>query len=165
MWLSAFAVTLVVTCPQATRCPELPLAIPGSPMKKLLLLIFLVLLGFILINRQRVYVRDPLATVYRNGVQQSGVQVFINYSNDVLLEQDAEPGAYRILVQGWNKAPGSPILLKCIRWMACMTDAEHAGTYPLEWTGKGTYDPRVAMTSREVSFVDGQGGAMRVTLR
>ena len=79
-------------------------------MKTILLLVFVVLLALIFVNRQRVYVRDPLATVYRNEVQQSGVQVFINYSDDVLLEQDAEPGSYRILVQGWNKMPGTPVV-------------------------------------------------------
>jgi hypothetical protein len=134
-------------------------------MKTILLVIFIVLLAAIVINRQRVYVRDPLATVYRNDVKQSGVQVFINYSNDVLLEQDAEPGAYRTLIQNWNKTPGSPVILKCIRWMACLADADHASTLPMEWTGKGKYDPRVAMTNREVSFVDGDGSTMRVQLR
>jgi len=134
-------------------------------MKTILLLVFVVLLALIFVNRQRVYVRDPLATVYRNEVQQSGVQVFINYSDDVLLEQDAEPGSYRILVQGWNRMPGTPAVLKCIRWMACLADADHAATLPIEWNGKGRYDPRVAMTSREVSFVDGDGATMRVVLR
>jgi hypothetical protein len=134
-------------------------------VKRILLLVFLIVLAFVWVNRQRVYVRDPLATVYRNDVQQSGVQVFINYSNDVLIEQDAEPGAFRILVQGWNKMPGTPVVLKCVRWMACMADADHAGALPIEWTGKGTYDPRVAMTSHEVSFVDGGGATMRITLR
>jgi hypothetical protein len=137
----------------------------GGNMKKILLLVFVVVLGFILVNRQRVYVRDLLATVYKNDVKQSGVQVFINYSNDVLVEQDADPGAYRILVQGWNKMPGTPAVLKCLRWMACMADAEHALTFPIPWNGKGKYDPRVAMMSREVSFVDGDGATMRVTLR
>ena len=134
-------------------------------MKTILLLVFVVLLALIFVNRQRVYVRDPLATVYRNEVQQSGVQVFINYSDDVLLEQDAGPGSYRILVQGWNRMPGTPAVLKCIRWMACLADADHAATLPIEWNGKGRYDPRVAMTSREVSFVDGDGATMRVVLR
>lgn len=134
-------------------------------MKKFLLLAFVVAMGFVLINRQRVYVRDPLASVYRDNVKQSGVQVFINYSNDVLLWQDAEPGSYRILVQGWNKMPDSPVLLKCFRWMACLADADHASTVPVEWNGKGKYDPKVAMTNRNLLFVDGDGVAVRVVLR
>ncbi len=134
-------------------------------MKTFLLVVLVVLLGYILINRQRVYVRDPLATVYQDGAKQSGVQVFINYSNDVLLEQDAEPGSYRTLVQAWNKMPGTPVVLKCIRWMACLADADRATTLPIEWSGKGKYDPHVTMTSREVSFTRGDGEEMRVTLR
>ena len=134
-------------------------------MKTILLLVFVALLAAIFVNRQRVYVRDPLATVYQGDVKQSGVQVFINYSNDVLLEQDAEPGSYRFLVQGWNKMPGTPVVLKCIRWMACLADADHATTYPIEWNGKGKYDPKVAMTSHEVSFVGGDGATMKVQLR
>jgi hypothetical protein len=134
-------------------------------VKKILLIVFVVALGFVWVNRQRVYVRDPLATVYKDDVKQGGVQVFINYSNDVLVEQDAEPGSYRTLVQGWNKMPGTPVVLKCLRWMACMTDADLAVTFPGVWNGKGKYDPRVAMNGREVSYVDGDGATMRVVLR
>jgi len=133
-------------------------------MKTLLLLVFLGTMGFVVVNRQRVYVRDPLATVTRDEVTQSGVQVFLNYSNDVLLERDQEPGAYRTLVQGWNKMPGTPVVLRCLRWMICLADADQAATFPIEWSGKGKYEPGVAMTSREVSFVDGDGASVRVTL-
>ena len=135
-------------------------------MKTFLLLVFLVALGFILVNRQRVYVRDPLATVYKNDVKQSGVQVFIDYSNDVLmLRNDGDRAISRMLVQGWNKTAGTPVILKCIRWMVCLADADHATTLPVEWSGKGKYDPRVSMTNREVSFVDGDGVTVRVMLR
>lgn len=123
------------------------------------------MMGFIVLNRQRVYVRDPMATVFRNDVKQSGVQVFINYSNDVLLWRDAEPGAYRILVQGWNKMPGTPAVLKCIRYMACLADGDQASTVPLAWSGRRQYDPKVTMTNREVSFVGGDGSVVRVELR
>ena len=102
--------------------------------------------------------------------KQSGVQVFVNAAGDVLLWQDAEPGAYRILVQAWNKAPGTPMRLTCLRWMVCLADADRPSTLPLDWTGnsgrhKGKYDPRVSMTSREVSFVNGDGVTIRVELR
>jgi hypothetical protein len=134
-------------------------------VKTLLIVAFVGLLGLILVNRQRVFVRDPLARVYRNDVKQSGVEVYINYSDDVLLERDADSGTYQTLVQGWNKMPGAPVVLRCLRWMACLTDADHATTLPIEWSGKGRYDPRVAMTSREVTFVDGDGASIRIALR
>jgi len=102
--------------------------------------------------------------------RQSGVQVFVNATGDVLLWQEAEPGAYRILVQAWNKAPGTPLRLICLRWMVCLTEADRAATIPMDWTGnsgrhKGKYDPRVSMTGRGVSFVNGDGATVRVELR
>jgi hypothetical protein len=137
----------------------------GGALKTILVVVFAILLGAILLNRQKVFVRDPLAAVYRNDVKQSSVEVFINYSNDVLMERDSDSGSYWTLIQGWNKAPGTPVVLRCLRWMACLTDADHATTLPIEWSGKGRYDPRVSMTHREVSFVDGDGATVRVTLR
>jgi hypothetical protein len=102
--------------------------------------------------------------------RQSGVQVFVNAAGDVLLWRDAEPGAFRILVQAWNKAPGTPVRLTCLRWMVCLTDADRAATIPMDWTGnsgrhKGKYDPRVSITGRGVSFVNGDGATVRVELR
>jgi hypothetical protein len=131
-------------------------------MKKLFLLAFAVLMVLIVLNRQRVYVRNPLATVYRNDVKQGGVEVYINYSNDVLLEKLDQPGAYTLLLQHWNQVPGSPQELKCIRWMACLADADHATTIPL---AAGKYDPQVSMSDRAVSFVSTDGAKFRVTLR
>jgi hypothetical protein len=49
--------------------------------------------------------------------------------------------------------------------MACLGDADHATTFPIESSGRRRYDPRVSMSSREVSFVDGDGAMMRVELR
>lgn len=183
-------------------------------MKATLLLLLGALLVLMVVYRQRIYVRDPLATVYRsylpqssaggqhqnmgdtshgaalgdssNSLQngdkegkQSGVQVFINPSGDVLLEQDATPGAYQILLQAWNKQPGTPTRLTCVHWVVCLMEAEHPTTYPLARTSdhsatrpmhlgnkdKEKYDPHVSMTDREVSFVDGTGATMRVVLR
>ena len=134
-------------------------------MFKFLLLVFVLLLGFVLVNRQRVFVRDPLAKVTVNGASGSGFQVYINYSNDVLLERDGEPTGYGILVQNWNRTPSTPATLKCIHWMACMTDAEHATALPLDHTGPGAYDPRTTMSSKAVQFVDGEGRTVHVSLR
>jgi hypothetical protein len=134
-------------------------------MKTILTLLLIASLALLIYNRQRIYLRDPLATVYRNDVQQTGVEVFINYSNDVLLEQDAEPAPSSILLQDWNKMPGTPTTLTCLRWIACMTDADQASAIPLAWTGKGKYDPKVFMTTREVSFVDANASAVRIELR
>lgn len=134
-------------------------------MKIALVVAFVLLFVFILVNRQRVYIRDPIATVYRDKVKQGDVQVYMNYSADVLLEKDTQPGPYRILVQDWDRIPGTPIKLSCLRWMVCMTDEANAPNQPVEWTGKGKYDPNVLISSRTVSFVAGDGAQMLIELR
>jgi hypothetical protein len=134
-------------------------------LRKLLLLAFVLIFAFVLVNRQRVFVRDPIAKVTVNGTPDSAYQVYINYSNDVLLERDDQKTGYGILVQNWNRTPGTPSTLNCIHWMACMTDADHATTLPLDHTGPGAYDPRTTMSSTAVSFVDGEGRAVNVALR
>ena len=138
-------------------------------MKKLLLVAFLVILTLVLTHRYRVFVRDPLATVYRsssaNGadaVKQPGVHVYINYSNDVLLMKEGS-GAYTLLIQHSNRIPGYPTKLQCIHWMACLTDADQAATVPLE--AGSQYDPKVKMDDRTITFADPRGAVTRVELR
>ena len=60
-------------------------------MKKLIALLVLLLVVFVVVERKRVFVRDPLASVTRAGDKVSGEQVYINYYNDVLLENDNPP--------------------------------------------------------------------------
>jgi hypothetical protein len=134
-------------------------------VKKILILAFVLLMGFIVLNRQRVFVRDPLASVYRSDTKQSEVQVYINYSNDVLLVKEGGPDAYRTLVQRWSKMPGTPVVLTCIRWMACLTQEDQAPIIPPDWSGQGPYDPQVSMTERGVSFVDHTGAKVFVEFR
>ena len=129
-------------------------------MMKFLILLFVLFAVVLVASRQRLFLRDPLAKVERNGVQVEGARVFINYSNDVLLE---EPGrAQRFIVQHWNLRPGVPESLSCVRWMACWTEADRAESASLGGDG---YQPRVEMSSRVVSFVDGSGVPVKVTLR
>jgi len=102
--------------------------------------------------------------------RQSGVQVFVNLSGDVMLERDDEPGSYRILLQDWNKSAGTPKYLTCLHWVACLTDADRATVDLLDWIGnsgrgKGKYDPHLATTEHGVSFINGKGEAFRVELR
>ena len=79
----------------------------------------------------------------------------------MLLEKD---GAPRILVQGWDKMPGTPAGLYCVRWVACLTSDDHAPTLPIEWKGAGPYNPQVSMTGHLVTFVDGDGATVRVEM-
>ncbi len=133
-----------------------------SARNRIRLLVFLGLVALVVLYRQQIFLRLPMAAVYRDKVRQTGVQVYINYSYDVLLEKDGEPGSYRTLVQGWSKMPGTPTELRCLRWMACLTDANHASTIPMFVSGNEVYDPQVTMTKHDVTFVDGDGATIRV---
>ena len=134
-------------------------------IKTIFSLAFVIILGLILINRERVYLRDPLATTYRNDVEQSGIEVYQNYSNDILMENNSADKPFRILIQHWNQKPGTPLTLTCMRWMACLANGDQAATQPLHYAGKGKYNPQVFMTKYEVTFTDIDGTHVRVKLR
>ena len=129
-------------------------------MKRLFVLLALAFVVLLAINRQRLFLRDPLGTVKRNGVVVDGARVYINYSNDVLVEETAEPRIY--MVQRWNKLPGIPKELTCLRGLMCWTDADHARMAPL---GGASYSPDTMMTDKLVTFNDGYGIGIGVTLR
>jgi hypothetical protein len=137
-------------------------------MKKILALITLALIVFVAVYRQRIFLRDPLATVTRDGVKVSGVAVMINYSNDVLL-QDNSAGKHRLyLVQNWNKTTEVPTLpLTCVQGLACMTDADQATATAIVPGSRGRRAPweGVTMTNRRVEFVDEDGDLVQVMLR
>jgi hypothetical protein len=126
-------------------------------MKKLLLLVLIVLVVFAVLNRDRIYVRDPLASVTRDAVAESGVQVYINHNNDVLLEHDTAP-AYMTLLQH-GQPVGAPRLLPCIHFMACLTDA---AIQPVLVLSRAAHIE--SMTSAQVAFRDDQGREAVVTL-
>jgi hypothetical protein len=131
-------------------------------MKRLVAVVVLVIAVVVGVLRERIYVRDPLGTVVRDGVKVRGAEVYINFGNDVLVEASGEIGAPRYLVQGWNKVPEVPGMLTCLRWMVCVTEAERAMGTPV--AARRGYDPQVTMTSRAVGFVDGDGAKVRVGL-
>ena len=117
----------------------------------------------LVVFRQRLFVRDPLATVERNGARQAEYRVYLNYFNDILVEDVA--GNRRFLVQakdGTPMVPGFPLHLQCVTGTACLTDSDLAPTQPLGGSG---YTGMVDMTSSHITFVDGDGAAMRVELR
>jgi hypothetical protein len=143
--------------------------------------LLVVLFGASVINRNRIYIRDPLATVYKTGpgveakpgapsearteLKQAGAEVYINFLNDVLVIEQDQAGVSSTLIQNWSRMPGTPSELRCLRWIACFTTEDRAPTLPIAWTGKGTYDPHVTMSSQEVSYVDGSGVTQRIELR
>jgi hypothetical protein len=137
-------------------------------VRKLLLLILIGLIVFVAVYRQRIYVWDPIATVTRDGVKQGNVRVMINYSNDVLIDDGSRDQRVIYLVQSWNKtAEYSSGPLKCIRFLACMTDADQASGDKLVTGSRGKRDAfeGVTMTNKRVEFVDEHGALVRVMLR
>jgi hypothetical protein len=129
-------------------------------LKRILIVGTLLLAIFVAVFRQRVFVRDPLGKVERNGVARDETRVYINYSNDVLVEDSARHQF--VLVQSWNALPGVPQHLFCLTGMVCWTDADKAAVFPVEGVGGRT--PAV-MSAKEVTFVDGSGVKVRVALR
>jgi hypothetical protein len=127
-------------------------------LKKLFLLIFVVFIVFVLIDRQRIFLRDPLGSVTRDGVKEDGAQVYINYTNEVLL-QNENPPAYMTLVQAAGHM-GTPGALKCIHWMACLTDADVATLIDPQANAQPAQ-----MNGKLVEFRDAQGRDVKVTLR
>jgi hypothetical protein len=103
---------------------------------------------FVVVERKRVYVRDVLASTTRDGQKVSGEQVFINYYNDVLLENDNPPMLVLAIENG--QPIGVPTKLRCIHWVACLTDADAATVIPLDGSALQS------MSSKAVKFVDDQ---------
>ena len=123
-------------------------------MRGLLLVLTLVLVLFIAVERERLFLRDPLATVTRDGVKDGEAKALINFSNDVLLE-DGAGGRMRVyLAQNWNDAVIVPAVLKCLGTMVCLTDADHASGAPVVAGSRGQREPfvGVTMTNRRVEF-------------
>ena len=118
------------------------------------------LIVFAVVFRQRIFIRDPLGKVERNGIAQDGARLYINYSNDVLVE-DAAVGR-RYLVEGWNGVPGVPKQLAFLTGLVCWTDAAEAEGFSL---GNAPNQVHAAMSAKEVSFDDETGAAMKVQLR
>jgi hypothetical protein len=129
-------------------------------LKRILIVGALLLIVFVAVFRQRIFVRDPLGKVERNGAAQDGMRLYINYSNDVLVEDAAQHQF--VLVQGWSVLPGVPQHLFCLTGLVCWTDADRATVFPVEGASGKT---RVVMNAKEVTFADESGAAVRVTLR
>ena len=128
-------------------------------MKKLILLLIALGAAFVIYNRQRLFLRDPMGAVTRAGKVESGTQVFINFSNDVLLENDNSPMYVTVIQKREPQVVGAPKTLKCAHWLVCMTDADLATLVepaePVEITQQ---------TSKLLAYRDAQGREVQVKL-
>ncbi|MEO7028692.1 MAG: hypothetical protein ABI147_04750 [Acidobacteriaceae bacterium] len=120
-------------------------------------LLFVVFASFVVSHRRTLYLRDPLGKVSIDGVKKDGAQVYINYSNDVVLDHP-DIASYRLLVQHGEHA-GRPDFLGCFHHFACMTDDEAAVlSVPMQVHVS-------KMTGKAVEFRDGSGRQVAVALR
>lgn len=126
-------------------------------MRKLLFLTLIVLVALAVIYHDRLFLRDPLGKLERNGVVVNDARVFINYSNDVLIQED--DGHRMFVVQNYNKLPGSPAGLTCIQGLLCVTPSDQAVP------GSAEPSNRAQMSDREVSFTDSLGSRIHVQIR
>jgi hypothetical protein len=132
-------------------------------VKRILIGGLLIVIVVLVVFRQRLFLRDPIAKVERNGLQQTEYRVYLNYFNDILVEDMAQDRRYLVQArEGVPMVPGIPGHLGCVRGLACLTEENYAPTDPLG--GKG-YAPAVEMTNAYVTFLDGDGASMRVSLR
>jgi hypothetical protein len=122
-------------------------------VKKFLFLLVIVVVVFVIWNRERLYLRDPLGFVTRDGVTEGGVQVYINYSNDVLLENDRAP-MYLTLVQHGQRV-GTPVGVRCLHYVICRTDAAIS---PM------VFEENFSVESMSSRFVRFRGGDLRETV-
>ena len=127
-------------------------------MRKFILLLVVIAVAFVVWNRQRFYVRDPLGSVARDGVKEQGAQVLINYSNDVLLQNYNAP-MYVTLIQHGNRV-GTPAVMHCVAYAACLLDAD---VPEFLVTNEGT--KVTTMTGKVVEYRDAKGRDTVVTLR
>ena len=118
-------------------------------MKKILLLVVLVLVVFVVFNRNRLFVRDPMGSVARNGVKEDGAQVYINAKNEVLIENDHAPMYVTVIQQGNHV--GTPKSIPGLHWLVYMSDAD-------VWTlvAEDTNAVVESMTGKSVVMRDGK---------
>jgi hypothetical protein len=74
--------------------------------KRILIGGLMLVIAVLVVFRQRLFLRDPFATVERNGMKQSGVSVYLNYYNDILVEDLTKREHY--LVQAKDGTPMIP---------------------------------------------------------
>ena len=118
-------------------------------MKKIILLLVIIGIVFVVIERQKLFVRDPLGSVMRNGVKEPGAQVYINFNNEVMIENDNSPMYVTLIQKG--QPVGTPAKMSCIHYVACLMDGDKA-TLLVEDPGSQMADDVEEMTSSDVKF-------------
>jgi len=128
-----------------------------AAVRKFILLLVVLAVVFVVWNRHRLYVRDPLGSVLRDGVKEQGAQVLINYSDDVLLQNYNAP-MYVTLIQHGDRV-GTPGILHCVAYVMCLLDADVPSFIAIDEGAK------VTMSGKMVEYRDTKGRDTVVMLR
>ncbi len=136
-------------------------------MRRLILLLMAAFLICLVVERDRLYVWDPIATVTRDGVKVPQARALINFSNDLLLRDFSKETMRVYLVQNWDDEAIAPTELTCLGMLVCWSDADHASGQVVVAGPRGRRPPfvGVTMTNRRVEFVDEDGALVQVMLR
>ena len=113
----------------------------------------------VVVYRDRLYLRDPLGRLERDGRRVEDARVFINYSNDVLVQE--KQGTRMFVVQNWSHAATVPAGLTCVQGMLCLTPADRV----VDAQSEGGAQTTAVMSSREASYTDAAGSRVRVVIR
>lgn len=127
-------------------------------MKTFWVVLLAALALFVYVNRTRLFLRDPMGAVARNGTFEDGAQVYINYKNDVVLSNDHLP-RYLLVVQH-GQMIGVPAPLKCLFDVLCLAQA-----YPVPLIAPLTGAQAEDMTDRQIRFKDENAREVTVKLR
>ena len=136
-------------------------------MKKLFALLLIGFVLFVALNRLKLFLRDPLAKVTRDGARVENAHVMINFPNDILLFDSSGHSERLYLVQHWDMLAAVPTApLKCFKGLACLTDADQATASRIAPGSRGSRPAfeGVTMTDRRVEFVDEDGALVEVLL-
>lgn len=128
-------------------------------MRKILLLLIVVFVVFLAVYRDRLFLRDPIAKLERNGAAQTGEAVYINFSNDILVQENS--GKRMFVVEHRDRRPHMPAGLTCIQGMACITPENPS----LAESSDVANGHLASMTDRIVTFTDDDGVNVRVQIR
>lgn len=128
-------------------------------MRRFLVLVVLALIALAVVYRDRLYLRDPLGKIARDGVEQADARIYINYDNEVLVRE--KHGTEMFVVQHWNGQPATPAGLTCIEGLLCVTPADRV----MDVGGMISKQAPAEMSNRAVSFTDASGTKVLVTIR
>lgn len=127
-------------------------------MKRFWFLALLLAVVFVYVDRYKLYLRDPLGQVTRDGAAEEGTQVFVNYRNDAIVSNDHLPKYLNVIQRG--QPVGVPEPINCLLNMLCLAPGD-----PIPQIAPVTGAPAESMSAHQISYRDENGREVVVKLR